>query len=121
MKEEDEIMAQYLLKGGKMLAKACPTCGCPLFEYKGETLCVVCEETGQQKKDDDAGKKLPAGGKEKEVYPRTGVGAHQGIREAIEETVVVLCTRIRDEPDPERVKLLASSLKKTVETLTMLD
>jgi len=41
-KKEDEIMAEYLLKGGKMLEKTCRQCGCPQFEYKGKTLCVVC-------------------------------------------------------------------------------
>jgi len=30
----DEVMAGYLLKGGKMLAKSCKVCGYPLFEYK---------------------------------------------------------------------------------------
>ena len=35
MKKPDEIMAEYLLKGGKMLAKTCKECGSPLFEYKG--------------------------------------------------------------------------------------
>ncbi len=43
-RKDDEIMAEYLLKGGKMLDKACPTCGCPLFEYKKKTFCVVCAE-----------------------------------------------------------------------------
>jgi UPF0148 protein len=43
-RKEDEIMAEYLLKGGKMLEKSCKTCGCPLFEVKGKTLCVVCAE-----------------------------------------------------------------------------
>src|SRR5512136_1141683 len=43
-RKEDEIMAEYLLKGGKMLEKTCKTCGCPLFEVKGRTLCVVCAE-----------------------------------------------------------------------------
>ena len=43
-KKDDEIMAEYLLKGGKMLEKVCPTCGCPLFEYKKKTFCVVCAE-----------------------------------------------------------------------------
>ncbi|MCK4269102.1 MAG: hypothetical protein KAW93_01335, partial [Methanogenium sp.] len=44
MKADDEIMAEYLLKGGKMLSKTCPECGAPLFEVKGETKCVVCAE-----------------------------------------------------------------------------
>ena len=43
-RKEEEIMAEYLLKGGKMLEKTCKTCGCPLFEVKGKTLCVVCAE-----------------------------------------------------------------------------
>ena len=120
MKHEDEIMAQYLLKGGKMLAKTCPNCGCPLFEYKGETLCVVCQEANQQKEEEETEIGVPAGRKEKDTYLRTGEGAHPEVRKALEETVVELCTRIREEPDPERVKLLVSSLKKTVETLTML-
>jgi UPF0148 protein len=120
MKHEDEIMAQYLLKGGKMLAKTCPTCGCPLFEYKGETLCVVCQEANQQKKEVTEEMEIPAGKKEKDTYAGTGEGAHPEVREALEETIVELCVRIREEPDPERVKLLVSSLKKTVETLTML-
>ena len=44
IRKEDEIMAEYLLKGGKMLEKSCKTCGCPLFEVKGKTFCVVCAE-----------------------------------------------------------------------------
>ncbi|MDT8358294.1 MAG: autoantigen p27 domain-containing protein, partial [Methanomicrobiaceae archaeon] len=48
MKKPDEIMADYLLKGGKMLARECPVCGAPLFEYKGETMCVVCKEKGSE-------------------------------------------------------------------------
>ena len=43
-RKDDEIMAEYLLKGGKMLEKSCPACGCPLFEYKKKTFCVVCAE-----------------------------------------------------------------------------
>ena len=43
-RKDDEIMAEYLLKGGKMLEKTCPACGCPMFEYKKKTFCVVCAE-----------------------------------------------------------------------------
>ncbi|EHQ34786.1 Sjogren's syndrome/scleroderma autoantigen 1 family protein [Methanoplanus limicola] len=44
MRNPEDIMADYLLKGGKMLEKSCPVCGSPLFIVKGETLCVVCAE-----------------------------------------------------------------------------
>ena len=47
-KNPDDIMAECLLKGGKMLSKACRACGSPLFEVKGETLCVVCREKGKE-------------------------------------------------------------------------
>lgn len=121
MKQSDEIMAQYLLKGGKMLAKTCPACGCPLFEIEGETLCVVCEEERRQKKDDDGEKKQPRGKEEEDEEPRKEKGSHPGVKEAVEDTLIALCNRIRDEPDPERVKLLASALKKTAEAREMLD
>lgn len=42
MKKPDEIMAEQLLKGGKMLASSCKSCGNPLFEVKGNTTCVIC-------------------------------------------------------------------------------
>ncbi len=66
-RKEDEIMAEYLLKGGKMLEKSCKTCGCPLFEIKGKTVCVVCEENQPPApKKDSIGEKnvstIPAGG-----------------------------------------------------------
>ena len=48
-KSPDDIMAEHLLKGGKMLSKACRACGSPLFEVKGETLCIVCREKGPEK------------------------------------------------------------------------
>ena len=44
----DDIMAECLLRGGKMLSKACRACGSPLFEVKGETFCVVCREKGKE-------------------------------------------------------------------------
>jgi len=44
MRKPEDIMADYLLKGGKMLEKTCPGCGSPLFIVKGETVCVVCAE-----------------------------------------------------------------------------
>lgn len=40
----DDIMAEHLLTGGKMLSETCPKCGAPLFEIKGRKTCVVCAE-----------------------------------------------------------------------------
>ena len=50
MRKPDVIMAEYLLNGGKMLAKTCPTCNSPLFEVKGRTFCAVCEEQRMEEK-----------------------------------------------------------------------
>ena len=47
MKTEDEIMASYLLTGGKMLSETCEDCGAPLFEIEGKQCCVVCRELGK--------------------------------------------------------------------------
>src|SRR5512136_2871683 len=71
-RKEDEIMAEYLLKGGKMLEKTCKTCGCPLFEVKGKTLCVVCAENEPANDIKNAmGAKKPA------VPPAQGTGRGQ--------------------------------------------
>lgn len=45
-KADEDIMADYLLKGGKMLSDSCTVCGAPLFDYSGEVFCVVCREKG---------------------------------------------------------------------------
>jgi len=116
MKGEDEIMADCLLKGGKMLSTSCPSCGCPLFDYKGKTLCVVCREMqGREGQEQPAPageavpvQKEPAG---KEIRPLAGT---------LEETLIALSIRIREEPDPERVMVLMNSLKRGIEALRLL-
>lgn len=117
MTREDEIMAGYLLKGGKMLSKSCPSCGCPLFEVRGETLCVVCREgeTG----------KNGAEGPVKEARAVAGAAERPGpaspaLGDALEETLRVLCIRIREEKDPQQVQILVKSLRTGVEALRML-
>ena len=42
-KSPEKRAADILLRGGKMLALACPICSSPLYQTKdGEVLCVVC-------------------------------------------------------------------------------
>lgn len=118
MKREDDIMAGYLLKGGKMLSKSCPTCGCPLFEIKGETICVVCREaeSGPKKNPRAVPRNVP-------VIPEKPVGDAQScpaLASSLEETLVVLCLRIREEQDPGQVLVLANAVKSGVEALRLL-
>jgi UPF0148 protein len=118
MMTEDEIMAAYLLKGGKMLSKSCSTCGCPLFEYKGETLCVVCKES-----ENDEGNKekisSPASKPEKSS-PDAGRKDTGELKGSMENMLAVLCERIRNEPDPGRVLVLMNSVKKGIEAYNLL-
>jgi len=113
----DVIMAEYLLNGGKMLAKTCQVCGAPLFEYKGETKCVVCEER----------KKSPQGSsdltevqktmqKEMEIQPVRGAVSDR-IQEELTITILTLCQRVREEPEPERCLALVECLSTSIEAL----
>ena len=120
MATDDEIMAQYLLKGGKMLAKTCQKCGSPLFEFKGETFCVVCRERGVSP-EPVKGQPAPTGAAVKESQGpsanRVEVGA---LGPALEAALVSICNRIENEPDPERVLVLMRAVKTGVSVLSLL-
>jgi len=126
-RKEDEIMAEYLLKGGKMLEKCCTACGCPLFEYKGQTSCVVCAEYEQAK---DA-EKQPAGVPVPQKNSgSTGAGASpatvirdpetEAIIRELAGTILALCHRIKNEGDPDRCLALMDSVKTGTEALQIL-
>jgi len=120
MRSSDEIMAERLLTGGKMLAKACPDCGCPLFEIKGDTTCVVCAEqrggarepvlqTAESASPAAVGVPVPAAAVE--------AGA---LSDELEIALVQLAKRLRDEPDPQRCIALVQCIRAGVETLALL-
>ena len=136
-RKEDEIMAEYLLKGGKMLEKTCRTCGCPLFEVKGRTLCVVCAENEPANDTKNAkGAKKPA------VPPAQGTGRGNskgstntsgeepkeksyiyddgGLAKELESTIHTLCERIRNEKDASHVLTLMNAVKAGTEALDIL-
>ena len=121
MKSEDEIMAECLLKGGKMLAKTCPACGCPLFEYKGETLCVVCREEQAKTKGGkgQTGEKQGAAGKTG-TTGSAGKPAGSDLTGTLDGTLAALALRVRDEPDPERVLILMNAIKRGIEARNLL-
>jgi UPF0148 protein len=113
MKNPDEIMADYLLKGGKMLAKECPVCGAPLFEYKGDTMCVVCREKGSE----EAGEVQE--GREAPEILLAAAGSPDLLRE-LERTIAVLCERARSEGRPDDCRTLMECIALGAEALSLL-
>jgi UPF0148 protein len=123
VRKEDEIMAEYLLKGGKMLEKSCKTCGCPLFEVKGKTLCVVCAENEIVKKPSPS----PASPVHQEHDQECSCGEHHEetcegglLTDELAMTIVSLCERIQNEKDPENVLALMNAVKAGTEALQIL-
>ena len=123
-----------------MLEKSCKTCGCPLFEVKGKTLCVVCAENEPAK---DA--KNAKGGKKAEAESQAAAAAHVhadghacscgedhdedsctcgdgdgGLAEELAFTIHSLCERIQNEKDPENVLVLMESVKAGTEALEIM-
>ena len=54
-REETEAMSRLLTRGAKMLQKGCDDCGNPLFRYRGEVVCPVCNERRNESEDEDQG------------------------------------------------------------------
>ncbi len=129
-KKDDEIMAEYLLKGGKMLEKVCPTCGCPLFEYKKKTFCVVCAE----KKPAAAAPVSPDAAPPAASPSTRGVRAPPAIPASssplspeaellsreLAGTILVLCQRIKNDDDPDRCLAFMDAVKIGTEALVNL-
>ena len=132
-------MAEYLLKGGKMLEKSCKTCGCPLFEVKGKTLCVVCAENENAKKtttprkaqaaqpaetpqshnhDHDAGCTCGVDHDEDSCTCEDEEGGL--LAEEVAMTIHALCERIQNEKDPGHVLTLMNAVKAGTEALEIL-
>jgi UPF0148 protein len=116
----DDIMAECLLKGGKMLSRACRACGSPLFEVKGETLCVVCSEKGKE-----PGKGAPAPGAPPEpatpgAGPQVAAAGGADLVKELVATVAELSRRAREETDPGRCMTLMEAAKKGAEALALL-
>ena len=122
-RKEDEIMAEYLLKGGKMLEKSCKTCGCPLFEVKGKTLCVVCAEHDSEEKPGTA----PVAPAHHEHDQECSCVEHNNetcegglLADELATTLISLCERIQNEKDPDNVLALMNAVKTGTESLQIL-
>ena len=107
MTSDDEIMADHLLHGARMLARACPDCGCPLFEVKGETSCVVCaaRRTSAEAAPAGAASPEPVGVDiPASVSGAPALAAPGSLADELGLTLACLLQRARTEPDPERCR-----------------
>src|SRR5512136_1718279 len=123
VRKEDEIMAEYLLKGGKMLEKSCKACGCPLFEVKGKTFCVVCAEHDTVEKPGSV-PVAPAHhehGQECSCTDDKNESCDGGsLADELAATILSLCERIQNEKDPDNVLALMNAVKAGTESLKIL-
>ncbi len=117
-KNPDEIMAEYLLKGGKMLAKTCPVCHSPLFEYKEKTFCVVCAENETVPSSPQHA--APAQSSGRTPPPHTTMSAPYGLEDEFAQTFRVLLAKAREEQDSTRLLNLMESIKKGAEAYSLL-
>lgn len=117
-KRPDDVMAEYLLKGAKMLSKTCPVCGSPMFTYKDRTFCVMCEL--EQSESSDKTKRQPRKPVEIPAGGSRSVATSAGLSCALETTLITLSERIACEPDPDRCLSLMNTVKKGIEALKLL-
>ena len=123
VRKDDEIMAEYLLKGGKMLEKSCKTCGCPLFEVRGKTLCVVCAEKDTAERSNPATAapalheqdSLCTSGEHHEESCRGGL-----LTDKLATVIDSLSERIHNEKEPDNVLVLMNAVKAGAEALEIL-
>lgn len=128
MKADDEIMAEYLLKGGKMLSKTCPECGAPLFEVKGETKCVVCAEkrarnivdANVNRAEAEVSKQERTKESVKEVPVTNTVCVSENLVHELEKTVILLCRRVQEEKRSDDCLILMECIQKGVDSLNSL-
>ena len=106
-----------------MLEKSCKTCGCPLFEVKGKTLCVVCAEQDTAEKSGTAPVFPPVHTHSPECScsEHTDESCEGGfLADVLANTILSLCERIQNEKDPDNVLVLMNAVKAGTESLKIL-
>ena len=111
MSRPDEIMAQYLLKGGKMLAEPCPVCHNPLFEYKEIRQCVVCQNTEQRRENSQEEIVKNASESQDHSVPQQiqDLSANEAVRQAACNALLHTLSRITQENDAYAISELSAS------------
>ncbi len=118
MKTEDEVMASYLLTGGKMLPVTCQDCGAPLFEIKGNRCCVVCKELGKPGISGDNELNPPEKPEEKKSPIQDDEPQlHGSVIESLEQTICALCKKAMEASRSEDAKMYMDAVRAGIDAL----
>ncbi|RLI39145.1 hypothetical protein DRO60_02035 [Candidatus Bathyarchaeota archaeon] len=98
MSETERRAADWLKKGARMLSEACPECGSPLFDRKGEIWCPRCNKPVIS----FAERLLTVGVEEESVLQR--------VRETIIGRLHVLERKLRSARDPQELGSVAHAI-----------
>ena len=123
MKNEDEIMASYLLSGGRMLSATCKDCGAPMFDIKGNQCCVICKELGKPGvSEDNKDKKpdIPIVFQSQPEQASVQVQVPVAVCESLEQTICALCTRAMEASRPEDAKIYMDAVRAGTDALQTL-
>ena len=129
-RKPDEIMAEYLLTGNKMLSETCKTCGAPLFEVKGKKYCVVCAEMETEAKTAaSAQKSTPAPENIRVIVPEYAKEAAAGSAAAeptelgatLDALIAEFCRRAAAETDAGVCLKLMECVRTAAEAKMMLN
>ncbi len=112
-------MAEYLLKGGKMLSTICQKCGSPLFEYGGETVCVVCSEQHEDRETEKSAEppKGQGSGEAQETAEIKTAAVSGALSDELEQTLVHLCRMARETTRPDECLALMEAIHEGVKAL----
>ncbi len=131
-RKPDDIMAEYLLGGAKMLADLCPKCRAPMFEVKGKRMCVVCAEAAVAPQTEvpivvaeEGSASLPE--KVRVITPKyataqnTPTPVSGDITPRLDALILQFCARAETEPDPARCLSYMECIRTAAEARTMLN
>jgi uncharacterized Zn finger protein (UPF0148 family) len=130
--KEDSVKAgaDLLLKGWKMLSKACPTCFEPLYERQGKVVCVNC------KKDYvlvDSASEMPSKMKAKtnlESQPSDSLDSFDfsNLPPALVDTVKIMLEKIdklnvelNEATEPKKIEELSGAISSLIKSLKSLN
>lgn len=131
-RKPDDIMAEYLLSGAKMLAEICPACNAPLFEVHGKKLCVVCAENAPTQPAAPAPaaapgpKPAPVPENVRVIMPQyarpqsTDAPVPDDIPAVLDTLILRFARRAEEEPDPARCLTYMECIRTAAESRVIL-